>query len=70
MEKTTDNQLLIHSLLLTAFIIFLILMFGSISETVEIENEEKITSRIVTPVSNIIEGYIQLSSLSEVELRK
>merc|ERR1711915_1100359 len=69
-EKTTDNQLLIHSLLLTAFIIFLILMFGSISETVDIENEEKITSRIVTPVSNIIEGYIQLSSLSEVELRK
>ena len=70
MEKTTDNQLLIHSLLLTAFVIFLILMFGSISETVEIENEEKTTSRIVTPMSNIIEGYIQLSSLSEVELRK
>ena len=62
-------QLLLNTILVIAFGIFLFLISGDASSYYEDNSSESIT-RIPTTVSTVIDGYVQLSSLSEVELRK
>eukprot|EP00090_Calanus_glacialis_P016507 TRINITY_DN25842_c0_g1_i1.p1 TRINITY_DN25842_c0_g1~~TRINITY_DN25842_c0_g1_i1.p1 ORF type:complete len:528 (+),score=145.38 TRINITY_DN25842_c0_g1_i1:149-1585(+) len=64
-----DMQLLLNTILVIAFGIFLFLISGDASTYYQDNSSESIT-RIPTTVSTVIDGYVQLSSLSEVELRK
>ena len=64
-----ETQLLVNTILFLAFMIFLYLVGGETSSypTIREPNSQR---RIPASVSSVIEGYVQLSGLSEMELRK
>merc|ERR1711874_576244 len=64
-----EMQLLLNTILLVTLAIFLYLICGE-APTFEQEDESESFARIPARVSGVIDGYVQLSTLSEMELRK
>jgi len=77
-EKATTHidemKLLVNSILFVALAIFLFLICGDTSSYHPLSEEDMDTldtrERIPASVSSIVEGYVQLSGLAEMELRK
>merc|ERR1711892_657929 len=68
-KNKDEMQLLISTILFVAFGIFLFLISGDVPSFLQEDDPDSYT-RIPASVSGVIDGYVQLSSLSEVELRK
>jgi len=68
-DKSEDMALLLKMILLIALGIFLYLISGETPSFKEDEEDDSFT-RIPARVSGVIDGYIQLSTLAEMELRK
>jgi len=68
-KNNDEMQLLLSTILFVAFGIFLFLISGDVPSFSQEDDPDSYT-RIPASVSGVIDGYVQLSSLSEVELRK